>query len=46
MLPNTYTICDESGEDPNCSDSVSTVNLSVDDHTYYFDRYTGCDEFP
>jgi hypothetical protein len=30
-----------SGEDPKCSDTV--VVPSVDDHTDYFNMYTGCD---
>lgn len=40
-LPSSFKVCDESGEDPTCSDSLA-VTLSVDDHMNYFGFYEEC----
>jgi len=38
-----YTVCNGSGEDPNCSDQFSSVLFwSISDHLDYFGYYTGC----
>ena len=36
-------VCDGTGEDPKCSDSVSDIgiNFSIDDHLTYFNERTG-----
>jgi len=39
---SSYQVCDGSGEDPNCSDTV--IIPSISDHTEYFNMYTGCDD--
>jgi len=36
----TYIVCDASGEDPNCADSI--VMTSISDHTTYLGISTGC----
>lgn len=36
--PLVYTVCDNSGEDPNCSYIVT----SVEDHLWYMDLYESC----
>ncbi|KYQ89288.1 triacylglycerol lipase-like protein triacylglycerol lipase [Tieghemostelium lacteum] len=36
----TYKVCDDSGEDPTCSDSV--VGFSIWDHLHYFDQPCCC----
>lgn len=40
-----FTVCDGSGEDPNCSDS-QTLDLSVYDHLHYLDVYEDCADGP
>lgn len=37
---NKFKVCDESGEDPNCSDSW--IGLSIPDHLYYLGISTLC----
>jgi len=37
-----FKVCNASGEDQSCSDSL-TVALSIPDHTEYLGMYTGCD---
>jgi len=37
---STYKVCDGTGEDPTCSDTV--VIPSIPDHTDYLNQYTGC----
>lgn len=40
-----YKIClaPPLGEDPACSDSVSILDLSVEDHLHYMNEYEDCD---
>lgn len=40
---NTYTMCDNSGEDHYCSWGVKVTDYSFSDHTRYFDIDEGCD---
>ena len=35
-------VCDQSGEDPSCQDSVPFLHLSAADHTWYLNMSTGC----
>ncbi|EGG20270.1 Triacylglycerol lipase-like protein triacylglycerol lipase [Cavenderia fasciculata] len=37
-----YKICDDSGEDPTCSDSVNPLFFSIYDHLHYFDQHCCC----
>ena len=39
---STYKVCDKSGEDPTCSDSVPYTEWNPDDHMYYMGIYCGC----
>jgi hypothetical protein len=40
-LALTFQVCDDSGEDPNCSDS-QYIDLSVYDHLHYLNVYEDC----
>jgi len=44
---NNFTVCDGSGEDPNCADSETISSVSVGDHLHYFNidigGYCQCD---
>ena len=37
-----YKVCDQSGEDTSCQDSVPFLRLSAADHTWYLNMSTGC----
>jgi len=37
----TYSVCDLTGEDPKCADSI--IMTSISDHTTYLGIPTGCD---
>eukprot|EP00494_Astrolonche_serrata_P031458 UN31727 len=43
----SYKMCDDTGEDETCSDSLATWSFSVDDHTHYYDVHISevCKEF-
>ena len=43
--PDHYKVCDGSGEDPSCSNSVSELSYNVEDHeTYMNTQWIPCDE--
>ncbi|GAM26207.1 hypothetical protein SAMD00019534_093820, partial [Acytostelium subglobosum LB1] len=37
-----YVVCNDSGEDPKCSDAVSPLFYNVYDHLHYFNQVSGC----
>jgi len=40
-VKDNYIVCDSTGEDPHCSDSLK-IALSLNDHREYMGFYTGC----
>eukprot|EP00735_Rhodelphis_limneticus_P000913 TRINITY_DN1144_c0_g1::TRINITY_DN1144_c0_g1_i1::g.17216::m.17216 TRINITY_DN1144_c0_g1::TRINITY_DN1144_c0_g1_i1::g.17216 ORF type:complete len:287 (+),score=77.73,sp/P19515/LIP_RHIMI/32.71/2e-30,Lipase_3/PF01764.20/1.5e-32,DUF2974/PF11187.3/5.9e-06,Abhydrolase_6/PF12697.2/2.1e-05,PGAP1/PF07819.8/3.6e-05,Abhydrolase_5/PF12695.2/3.5e-05,Thioesterase/PF00975.15/0.00011,Abhydrolase_3/PF07859.8/0.0046,AXE1/PF05448.7/0.015,Abhydrolase_1/PF00561.15/0.015,Abhydrolase_8/PF06259.7/36,Abhydrolase_8/PF06259. len=41
---DSYYVCDNSGEDPSCYNSLPVISLSVVDHSYYYGiAVSGCD---
>ena len=44
--PNStiYKICDNSGEDTTCSNSVGPLHWSTADHMHYMGIYSDCNE--